>query len=102
MGSPAVPVREFMRTFTMLRKLARTGGKSEGDEWWAKKSLDPVQPRPMSRAKLRGVNRRCGWRHQNKRSQLAKDRRAQLVPRGGPRWQHQVKHTPFRAGNRNP
>ena len=32
MGSPAVPVREFMRTFTMLRKLDRTGGKSEGDE----------------------------------------------------------------------
>jgi UDP-3-O-[3-hydroxymyristoyl] glucosamine N-acyltransferase len=31
-GSPAVPVREFMKTFTMLRKLARTGGKSEGDE----------------------------------------------------------------------
>jgi UDP-3-O-[3-hydroxymyristoyl] glucosamine N-acyltransferase len=32
MGSPAVPVREFMRTFTMLRKLARIGGNSEGDE----------------------------------------------------------------------
>jgi UDP-3-O-[3-hydroxymyristoyl] glucosamine N-acyltransferase len=32
LGSPAVPVREFMKTFTMLRKLARTGGKSEGDE----------------------------------------------------------------------
>ena len=32
LGSPAVPVREFLKTFTMLRKLARTGGKSEGDE----------------------------------------------------------------------
>src|SRR6516162_6583207 len=32
LGSPAVPVREFMKTFTMLRKLSRTGGKSEGDE----------------------------------------------------------------------
>jgi UDP-3-O-[3-hydroxymyristoyl] glucosamine N-acyltransferase len=32
LGSPAVPAREFLKTFTMLRKLARTGGKSEGDE----------------------------------------------------------------------
>src|ERR1700740_2428505 len=32
LGSPAVPVREFLKTFTMLRKLARSGGKSEGDE----------------------------------------------------------------------
>ena len=32
LGSPAVPAREFLKTFTMLRKLARTGGKSEGEE----------------------------------------------------------------------
>ena len=32
LGSPAVPAREFLKTFTMLRKLARSGGKSEGDE----------------------------------------------------------------------
>ena len=32
LGSPALPAREFLKTFTMLRKLARTGGKSEGEE----------------------------------------------------------------------
>src|SRR3984957_18582160 len=32
LGSPAMPVREFMKSYTVLRKLARRGGRSEGGE----------------------------------------------------------------------
>jgi UDP-3-O-[3-hydroxymyristoyl] glucosamine N-acyltransferase len=32
LGSPAMPAREFMKSYTILRKLARRGGKSEGEE----------------------------------------------------------------------
>jgi UDP-3-O-[3-hydroxymyristoyl] glucosamine N-acyltransferase len=31
-GTPAMPAREFMRSFTMLRKRGRSRGKSDGDE----------------------------------------------------------------------
>jgi hypothetical protein len=31
-GTPAMPAREFMKSFARLRKLGRGGGKSEGDE----------------------------------------------------------------------
>jgi UDP-3-O-[3-hydroxymyristoyl] glucosamine N-acyltransferase len=32
LGTPAMPVREFMKSYTVLRKLARRGGRSEGEE----------------------------------------------------------------------
>ena len=31
-GSPAQPVREFMKSVALLRKLTRGAGKTEGDE----------------------------------------------------------------------
>jgi UDP-3-O-[3-hydroxymyristoyl] glucosamine N-acyltransferase len=31
-GSPAQPVRDFMKSVALLRKLTRAAGKSEGDE----------------------------------------------------------------------
>jgi UDP-3-O-[3-hydroxymyristoyl] glucosamine N-acyltransferase len=32
LGTPAMPVREFMKGHTILRKLARRGGKAEGED----------------------------------------------------------------------
>ena len=31
-GTPAIPAREFMKSFARLRKLGRSRGKSKGDE----------------------------------------------------------------------
>jgi len=31
-GSPAQPVRDFMKSVALLRKLTRAAGKTEGDE----------------------------------------------------------------------